>query len=271
MPDDVHVPPPPVSTPSARRRSLRTRLLVRLLVAGLFGTLVLAAGTGTAAAVTNGPHPVLPAGPRLIGPGDTGPQVRDVQARLRQRGLYRGDVTGRYAAPTVRALRKFQRARHLQATGNVDATTRQRLNRSTHRPTAAELSNQTPPAQGLDRRCRTGRVMCIDKRSRLLRWVVGGQVRRTMAVRFGGRSTPTREGLFHVQWKDRNHVSSIYGSAMPFAMFFSGGQAVHYSSDFARHGYAGASHGCVNVRDYGGLRWLFDQVHVGDRVVVYWS
>ena len=49
--------------------------------------------------------------------------------------------------------------------------------------------------------------------------------------------TPTREGLFHVGWKSRDHVSKLYDSAMPFAMFFSGGQAVHYSSDFAARGY----------------------------------
>jgi lipoprotein-anchoring transpeptidase ErfK/SrfK len=54
-------------------------------------------------------------------------------------------------------------------------------------------------------------------------------------------------------------------------MFFSGGQAVHYSSDFAARGYAGASHGCVNVRDYAGIQWLFDQVNIGDKVVIYWS
>jgi lipoprotein-anchoring transpeptidase ErfK/SrfK len=54
-------------------------------------------------------------------------------------------------------------------------------------------------------------------------------------------------------------------------MFFSRGQAVHYSSDFAARGYAGASHGCVNVRDYDGVRWLFDHVRIGDKVVVYWS
>nr|MBA3783696.1 L,D-transpeptidase [Nocardioides sp.] len=56
-----------------------------------------------------------------------------------------------------------------------------------------------------------------------------------------------------------------------FAMFFSGGQAVHYSPDFAAHGYAGASHGCVNVRDYDGVARLFGQVQIGDRVIVYRS
>ena len=58
---------------------------------------------------------------------------------------------------------------------------------------------------------------------------------------------------------------------MPYSMFFSRGQAVHYSSDFAARGYAGASHGCVNVRDYAGLASLFGQVSTGDKVVVYRS
>jgi lipoprotein-anchoring transpeptidase ErfK/SrfK len=66
-------------------------------------------------------------------------------------------------------------------------------------------------------------------------------------------------------------VSQLYGSAMPLSMFFSRGQAIHYSSDFAARGYSGASHGCVNVRDYDALTRLFDQVVVGDKVVIYWS
>ena len=71
--------------------------------------------------------------------------------------------------------------------------------------------------------------------------------------RFGSDELPTREGAFSVYRKSRDHVSTLYDSSMPFAMFFSGGQAVHYSSDFAAVGYDGASHGCVNVRDYDGM------------------
>ncbi len=74
-----------------------------------------------------------------------------------------------------------------------------------------------------------------------------------------------------MNFKSRDHVSSLYGSSMPFAMFFSGGQAVHYSSDFAARGYDGASHGCVNVRDYDAIAALFDKVNVGDPVIVYRS
>ena len=123
----------------------------------------------------------------------------------------------------------------------------------------------------LDPRCTTGRVLCVDKSSRTLRWVVDGQVLKTVDVRFGSDELPTREGAFHVFEKSRDHVSSIFDTSMPFAMFFSGGQAVHYSPDFAANGYYGASHGCVNVRDYDAVAWLYDQVQVGDEVIVYWS
>ncbi|HKN45965.1 MAG TPA: L,D-transpeptidase [Propionibacteriaceae bacterium] len=56
---------------------------------------------------------------------------------------------------------------------------------------------------------------------------------------------------------------------MPYAMFFSGGQAVHYSADFAARGYRGASYGCVNVRDRSGIQSLYEQAQIGDKVIVY--
>jgi lipoprotein-anchoring transpeptidase ErfK/SrfK len=100
---------------------------------------------------------------------------------------------------------------------------------------------------------------------------VDGVVLKTMEVRFGSDELPTREGSFAVFRKSRDHVSSLYHTPMPFAMFFSGGQAVHYSPDFAANGYDGASHGCVNVRDRAGIEWLFDRVRLGDKVIVYRS
>ncbi len=44
---------------------------------------------------------------------------------------------------------------------------------------------------------------------------------------------------------------------------------MHYSSDFAARGYAGASHGCVNVRNLAALQSLFSQARTGDKVIVY--
>ena len=58
---------------------------------------------------------------------------------------------------------------------------------------------------------------------------------------------------------------------MPYAMFFDGGQAVHYSPDFAANGYNGASHGCVNIRARAAIARLFDIVRIGTPVIVYRS
>src|SRR3954470_2899194 len=121
----------------------------------------------------------------------------------------------------------------------------------------------------LDRRCMTGRILCVNKKTRKLVFMSNGKLQATGDVRFGCASTPTRNGSFKVYRKSKNHVSSIYPSPMPYAMFFSGGQAVHYSSDFRARGYNGCSHGCVNMRDKTRIAWIFDRVKVGDKVLVY--
>ncbi|TDD45005.1 murein L,D-transpeptidase [Kribbella antibiotica] len=121
----------------------------------------------------------------------------------------------------------------------------------------------------LDPRCMKGRVMCINKKTRKLVYLVNGKQVYVLDARFGGSKTPTRNGAFKVTRKSKNHVSTLYKSKMPYAMFFSGGQAVHYSSDFKARGYNGSSHGCVNIRDKAKLAKIFGQVKVGDKVVVY--
>ena len=214
---------------------------------------------------------VLEPGPALLASGDSGTRVRDLQARLAQIAWYFGDVTGSYDAGTVEAVRGFQAKREIPVTGEVDQRTMDRLLEMTRQPTHEELRNIEPEPGDLDPRCTTGRVMCVDKTTSTLRWVVDGKVQKSFEVRFGSDELPTREGAFSVSYKSVDHVSSLYDTPMPFAMFFSGGQAVHYSPDFAANGYNGASHGCVNVRDYEGIAWLFDEVQVGDDVIVYRS
>lgn len=213
-------------------------------------------------------------GPVILGPGASGESVRDLQSRLVQIQWLFGDVSGSYDGTTAEAVRGFQDKRGIPVTGDVDQRTLDRLTAMTRTPTHEEKHNIRPDGSGdLDSRCLTGRVLCIDKSTNSLRWVVNGQTLMQMDARFGStvNGTPTREGQFSVYLKSRDHVSSLYDSAMPFAMFFDGGQAVHYSSDFAAQGYSGASHGCVNIRDYGGIASLYDQVQIGDKVVVYWS
>jgi peptidoglycan hydrolase-like protein with peptidoglycan-binding domain len=219
-------------------------------------------------------HNIMVPGPTIIGPGDEGRDVRELQARLKQIGWFFGDVTPDYGDQTEEAVSGFQTKREIPSTGEVDQRTWNRLVAMTYDPSEAELFNREPaPSEGapLDPRCLQGEALCIDKTTSSLRYVVDGDVRMEMDVRFGDESTPTREGEFEVEWKDADHVSTLYHTEMPYSMFFSGGQAVHYSSDFATYGYSGASHGCVNVRDYDAIAQLYDLIDVGDTVVVYWS
>ncbi|MDH6217367.1 L,D-transpeptidase family protein [Streptomyces pseudovenezuelae] len=213
-----------------------------------------------------GPAPAV-----LWSRGDGGRDVRELQARLHQVQWLFDGPTGSYDDLTERAVKGFQGKRGLPKTGETDTVTWQRLVRMTHEPGKWDLYLMGgQPAGAPDPRCLTGRVLCIDKTSRTLRWMIDGRTVSTMSVRFGATGTPTRDGVFHVYWKSRNHYSTLYDSPMPYAMFFSGGQAVHYSYDFSARGYAGGSHGCVNVRDEAAIASLYAQVRDGDKVVVYW-
>ncbi|MFD4017788.1 L,D-transpeptidase family protein [Streptomyces sindenensis] len=218
------------------------------------------------------PEPSTAPPPRvLMRTGSESDRVRELQARLRQIGHFGRTPTGYYGPVTADAVRSFQAKRSLPVTGSTDEVTWRRLLAMTRVPTAAELRPPTErPVAAPDERCLKGRVLCISKKSRTLAWMIDGKVVSAMDVRFGSEYTPTREGAFEVFWKSRDHVSTLYDTPMPYALFFSGGQAVHYSADFAANGYGGASHGCVNVRDKKKVAALFDQVRNGDKVVVYW-
>lgn len=216
-------------------------------------------------------HNRLRPGPALMEQGSTGDRVRNLQARLKQLAWFSGSVTGTYGTATASAVKGFQGKRAIPVTGEVDQRTWDRLTAMSRTPTEDEKHNRLPKpsASGLDARCLTGRAMCISKSNNSLVWVIDGRPQMRFDVRFGSAELPTREGAFSVGWKSRDHVSTIYQTKMPYAMFFSGGQAVHYSPDFAANGYNGASHGCVNVRNLAGIQSLFAQARVGDKVIVY--
>ncbi len=75
-------------------------------------------------------------------------------------------------------------------------------------------------------------MLCIDKTTRRIYFVKNGKVLKTMDARFGCSNTRTRQGTFHVYLKNRHWLSTMYHTPMPFSMFFSGEQSLHYSSDF---------------------------------------
>ncbi|GAA1909347.1 hypothetical protein GCM10009716_19140 [Streptomyces sodiiphilus] len=213
----------------------------------------------------------------VMGYGENSDKVRELQARLGQLGHFDDNPTGYYGEVTASAVSAYQRAAGLEVSGTVYEPTWDKLVSQTAKPSrddmfppieVPEVPTATPA--GLDERCMTGRALCISKSTNTLSWVVDGKVRSTMDVRFGTEEYPTREGQFTVYWKSRHHHSTLYDSPMPYAMFFDGGQAVHFSENFAANGYNGGSYGCVNVRDEPALAKLFDEVREGDKVVVHW-
>ncbi|MFP8886029.1 L,D-transpeptidase family protein [Streptomyces mangrovi] len=220
-------------------------------------------GTPSASTAPPAPAPMMREGAR-------GERVRELQARLRQAGHFDLNPTGYYGPVTTASVSAFQKRRGLTADGRVTRATWNDLTARTRKPTRAELYPPTTrPVSDPDPRCLTGRALCISKESRTLAWMIDGKIVSAMDVRFGSELTPTREGEFGVTFKSRDHHSTLYDTPMPYAMFFSGGQAVHYSADFAANGYNGASHGCVNVRDRKKVAALFEQVRVGEKVIVY--
>lgn len=213
-----------------------------------------------------------------IGPWFTAPTqpgyVMEMQHRLKQVGLYTGPIDGTFDAATRQAIGAWRSRLGLAVSEVMDERTWTPLIRRTRTPRYAELF-AAPPAsthvQDLDPRCRIGKVVCISKRQRRLSYVVDGDVRLTREARFAMPGWDSPEGEFRIWYMNADTVSKIFGerTPMPYAIFYQGNVAIHFSQDFADKGYDSGSHGCTQVRDYQVAKWLYEQVKVGDRVVVY--
>jgi lipoprotein-anchoring transpeptidase ErfK/SrfK len=114
---------------------------------------------------------------------------------------------------------------------------------------------------------RSYRVACVDL-DRQLTWVQKGKkvVYGPVPMRSGRVGHRTRTGWFKIYWKHKNHWSTLYNSPMPYAQFFSGGQAFHavYGSIYTTVG----SWGCVNLR-LADARRLWGVLKTGDHVYVW--
>ena len=133
--------------------------------------------------------------------------------------------------------------------------------------TAARAEQAVLPP--VPRACKVETTICIDTTFLALRYVREGKVIRTMDIRFGAPRGPTDLGEFRVYRLGRHHRSSDFGTSMPYSLFYNGAESIHYSQYFRRDGYNGASHGCVNLRDFQAAAWLFRNSPVGTRVYVY--
>ena len=221
-------------------RTVSSRAASPLLVAALAAA-VLMVTPATASAGHDGAM-TRPFAREVVRPGDRDrstyaiEHVRELQLRLKREHVLRGRTTGRYGQGTRDAVVRFQRRHGLRQTGVANgATWRSLLQRS-------NLNLRTAR-----RRCAgTGWHTCYDRRNHQLTLWRGGRLWNSWLVRGGSRRHKTRTGDFTVFRRDKKHVSSIFGSPMPYSQFFSGGQALHGSRNMMNP-YRGHSHGCINM------------------------
>jgi peptidoglycan hydrolase-like protein with peptidoglycan-binding domain len=197
--------------------------------------------------------------------GAAGPRVIALQTRLRWAGI-KTPTDGAYDDDTAAAVRLFQAKRRLKQTGDAS------------RRTLVQLLKATKRGDRLDERCYAdGKVICVDKTQKVLRFLRNGKVKRQMHINIGpergdrwfGRYSSTREGSFSVFRRAKYHVSTGYGTPMPYSLWFDGGEAFHLSRWFGTYGYANTSFGCVTVGSQRDARWVFRRTPVGTPFVVY--
>jgi hypothetical protein len=219
---------------------------VPAVVLGVAALLVTPAGSGQAvtavAAATHSGPMTRPFAREVVhfGERDRSPyhieHVRELQLRLKREHLFPFSPTGRFGARTRTAVTRFQRRHGLVASGRADRTTWKAL---------LERSNLN--MHTARRRCSgDGWHVCYDRRNHQLTLWRNGRFWNTWLVRGGRASNVTRTGDFTVFKRYRHHRSSLFGSAMPYSQFFSGGEALH-GSRIMMNPYRGHSHGCVNM------------------------
>ncbi|MFF3936073.1 L,D-transpeptidase family protein [Streptomyces phaeofaciens] len=198
--------------------------------------------------------PLGEAAARVTCSKSTGPYQRAVERWL---GL---TADGKQSAADCRAIQAFQKKEKIKpAIGFAGPVTwaRMQLIAARKNPNAAKKCPVKAAA----------RVACVDL-DRQLTWVQKGTkvVFGPVSVRTGRAAYPTRKGWHTVYWKHKNHTSTLYDTPMPYAQFFSGGQAFHAVYD-TLHTTIG-SMGCVNLT-VGDARKLWDVLKKGDRVYAW--
>jgi hypothetical protein len=163
---------------------------------------------------------------------------------------------GKQSVADCRAIRSLQRRYGVvPAQGYAGSVTGSLVRRLTQSKNRADLC---------DRRVK---VVCVDLTSQTA-WIAerGRTTWGPFPIRSGRNGYETRTGSFRVGVKDIDHVSSLYGSPMPYAMFFSGGQAFHTSDRYLYDPLG--SHGCVHILPKV-ARAMWERVGSGTAVQVF--
>jgi hypothetical protein len=176
----------------------------------------------------------------------------DVQRCLvRLRYLPSGAVTGRLDYRTEQALMAFQAWTGLVRDGIDGQTTRDAL--------------ETAHAPRPRREAASGHYAEVFRSLGVLLCVSDGTLVRVVHCSTGRPSLPTPAGRFSIFLKSLDWWSTAYGDWMPFASFFSAGDAIHGFPDVPAYP---ASHGCVRI-SMPEAPWVYTFMGYGAAVFVY--
>jgi len=123
-------------------------------------------------------------------------------------------------------------------------------------PSASATAPSPPP-------CARKTRACVSLSTRQA-WLLRGGVPEygPVPIAHGRPASPTPAGTFSVAWKDAVHTSNVYGTPMPYAVFFAPGGIAFHQGD-VRTG----SHGCVRL-SMAAARVFFNRLRPGEIVQV---
>lgn len=182
-------------------------------------------------------------------PGDPmrGPDVAEVQRRLKELGFYWQQLDGVYGQATADAVARFQEARGLKADGEVDAATWTQIG--------------LPPAPAPN----STYTLTIDLGARRLYVKQGARTIRTLPVAVGTPQTPTPVGRWLIVQKVIN-PGGPFGSRWMRLSIPWGGFGIHGTNDPGLIGQA-VSHGCIRLHN-ADVEWLYNRVPLGTLVII---
>ena len=129
--------------------------------------------------------------------------------------------------------------------------------------TSKDGSPASAPDTPVDNQCPATAKACVDLTNNQTWLQKDGKVSYGPVEMTSGKPGHlTRTGSFTVGWKNKNHVSSLYGDPMPNAIFYDGGIAFHEGS------LKEQSHGCIHLSKKASQTY-WDSLAVGDAVVVW--
>lgn len=107
-------------------------------------------------------------------------------------------------------------------------------------------------------------LVTVDLKAQTLSVFRAGYEIGVAVILYGANDKPSPLGTFPITQKKRDHISNLYDAPMPYMLRLTNdGVAIHGSD--VKWGYA--THGCIGVPTAFAAK-LFDQVKLGDRVVV---